>query len=351
MNLLVAGLPQRLNFSPSVLSLPNRFEPVWSGAVGLNPGLTKLVHYGPRLYLYQGPEENLRQVLPHGLGSGPALSVAAYGPGYESPAVLTDREGNLWRWDGLHGPIQVWATDLPGKDAAGLGLPDHRLLVLREHGGTWESELVDTGRARSLWVKQEALTGVLPVGDLLLACPLQAVKTIIALDVESGEVRWQRAFDRPPGDLVAAKEGLLWISTEENGIVALSLKSGQPVHSLKLTNNRLPQGVVDTHGIWHVCNGLNYQKVRLSADNPQVYDYVEFENTTPAPTTAGGQLALVLEDGRLLFSDDQGRVWALLPGQPGRPVCLWDKSRVYNIGIVQEALVLLDWEGRLTILR
>ncbi len=157
--------------------------------------------------------------------------------------------------------------------------------------------------------------------------------------------RWN-ATSRP---VICWPPVMVWFLIKAAIFPILSQDQGAKVHSLKLTNNRLPQGVVDHQGIWHVCNGLTYQKVRLATDNPQVFDYVELEDTAPAPTTTRGRLALVLEDGRLIFADDQGKVFALLPDQPGRPVCWWNKSKVYNIGIVQEALVLLDWEGRLTI--
>lgn len=344
---VVSLLPVRLDFEPREFALQQDLVGRWSETVALTAGQSRILCYGDALLLYSGPDDGLREIVAEPPGVVPRwqLKVAGYGAGYRSDAVFIDARGRIHRWDPRGEPELAWSTKTRGLDVAALGLPHQWLLLVREVEASYQTELVDTASGTVRWRRDGALPQVLPCDDSLVALPMLG-PDVICLDSATGGVRWRHTADTAPA-LIGAIDGHVWLSDQNGTLFALRLTDGRRVCELGLKNNRSALGVLDPQGRLHACNGLNYQVVDLAGGQARLVSATGFEGSS---TTARGRLALLTTDGRLVFMDDHGKVFVVHPEDPRQPECIWDESHVFSLGIVQQHLALLDWEGQVTLL-
>ncbi|SPF40907.1 hypothetical protein SBDP1_320023 [Syntrophobacter sp. SbD1] len=344
-------VPHALDYEPRAVSFGKDFHLRATVPVHLQTGQSRLLIRGAGVVFYNGDEGMVEiSSQPPKMWRRLDLHLAGYGPGYGSDPVLVDHEGVVYRWPSGSEPISVFSTGIQGNCVSAWGLPEGRLLLLREEKGAWSTQIVEAETSRPLWSLPEAFPMLLPFEDCLIVRPRMTVSSVVCLDVESGQVRWRHESEHRLGDIIAVVDRHVWLNTQESGLISLLVDDGVVQDEIALKNNRNPQGVLDTQGYLHICNGLNYQIIDINDGTSKLISYVEFENLPEAPTTARGMSSVFLSDGRLLFHDDHGKVFVVHPENGEHPHCIWDKSRVFNLGIAEDQLVLLDWDGKITIL-
>lgn len=351
MNHPVRYLPQALDFTPRIFPFGENFRFRATRTIIFQTGHSRLLMQGGQLVFYNGGQ-GLLEITAQAPESWRHLPRpwAGYGPGYDSRPVLIDPEGVVYRWQPEADPQPVFATAAPGLSVAAVGLPQNRLLLQIDEKNAWTSQVVETDSGKVLWSGSEALPMVLPYADLLLARPFLTDSSVHCLEAKTGRTRWKYASGAKLGDILGVCDDHVWLNTQDGRLLSLRVKDGQKQSEITLRNNRNPQGVMDPEGFLHICNGLNYQVVDLRQGSAKLVSYAEFEHTPDAPTTARGLLSLLLSQARLLFLDDLGKVFLVRPEDPSHPQCLWKRSKVFNLGIAEGQLILLDWEGRITVL-
>jgi outer membrane protein assembly factor BamB len=352
---VVRVAPLALDFVPRVCALPKTFTRRFSQRFRCQTGQTRLFSYGDRIFFREGRSEALREVIgePPWLVPRVSFPLDSWGLGQDGDVMLIDRHGRIYVWRPGGEPALEWSAGVAGLQVSAVGLGHGTILVRRgkldlQDPANMKTELIDTSSGESRWSRRGAFAHVLPCGDAFLAVPFLEPPNVLCVESATGDVRW--TYDDPDaGNFIGVVDDHVWLNTREHRVFALRLSDGQRAAEIAL-RSRSPSGLLDPRGRFHACSGLRYEVVDLSNGQARLVSTVEFENGPDAPTTASGSLAVLCADGRVVFSDDKGKVFVVHPESPARPECIWSESRVFNQGAAGDNLVLLDWDGGLTVL-
>jgi hypothetical protein len=163
----------------------------------------------------------------------------------------------------------------------------------------------------------------LPAGDSLFIA-IGRGNTISRLRMSDGNTFWERKVEGGgASSLIAVVGNRLWLKTMEHEIVAVDVDKGEETARFRVPILKIPEGVVDEDGFFHVCAGRHYwvlnlrDRGRLLLDGP--IEYREHK-----PSIVYGSSALYTRDRRLIYRDWHGgifaaRVGAITPATVLRP--------------------------------
>jgi PQQ-like domain len=354
-----------LNFRPRTVELPDAPGPwraAWSVKLAVMPGRSRLLDIEGGLALVNAPSGIVA------LGDGPPREerllvgerIAAR-PGVEGGALLFDEAGNLYRWSPGEEPRKVWETDAPWNQFEAIALNGGLLLLqrpqsastlvggLRKLASKWVTELVEPD-VGVRWQHSGDLRGVLPWEDALLVVP-SARRTVLCLRVTDGAQRWKKPVGGRVSTLVAVVERKLWLTTYEGEVVAVDADTGDTEVRLRLPMVAVPAGVVDDLGRLHQCTGSSYTILDLAASGATVTSS-PLPCDDDGPSLVFGSSAIPTVDGRLVFFDRKGRVFAARADDGSALTLLWrSPTPLLDCQAAKGMLFVLDREGALSALR
>jgi len=369
-----------LDFRVHTANLPDAAGPwraMWSARVGVKPGQSRLLDIEGGPALTNAPTGIIA------LGDAPpgderllaGLRVAAR-PGLEGGALLFDDAGRLYRWSPGKEPRQVWETGTPPDKLEAVALKDELLLVQRPithagSGGTlavpgskeeplltrglppgaelWTTELVEPG-VGVRWARDGDLRGMLPWNDTLLVI-FAGRHAVGRLRVADGSTIWERAIGARVAALIAVVANRLWLRTYDGELIALDTETGVVETRVRVPLAAVPDGVVDEAGQLHLCTGASYTILDLAEGGATIASSL-LPSGDEGPSLVFGSAAIPTSDGRLIFFDRNGRIFASRAGDSRNLTLLWDPpSPLLDCRAARGTLFILDGEGLLSALR
>lgn len=349
---MIAYPVQSLSFTSRRVALGKELTVQWKVPWRVLPGRTRLLATGESALLAEGERGwfEISDATPEPGTLAPwrhyDLCVADLSATTDADALVLESSGDVFLWRASSSPQPVWKSEWPAAYTMVLGLSDGRLFAQCTAEGRRRMGVVDTQSGRFAWSRKMIGNWVLPVQDQLFMEPDDTYDVLVALETANGKQRWK---SKPVlggiNTVIGVVDDLLWVATRESALCALDTGSGSLRTEVKVKNNRVPLGKLDEHGRLHLCQGLNYQVLDLR-DGGKVLSYTEFRLTEIGPSTAPGNLAWVIRDGRLIFHDDRGRVWCFSPEAPAEPKLIWEsKGGVAGIAVAHERLLVLENAG------
>lgn len=274
------------------------------------------------------------------------LPVADLSAATDADALVLESDGQVLFWQAGSSPQAVWTSPWPAKDTVVLGLPGGRLFAQCTAEGQRQMGVVDAQSSRFIWSRKAIGNWVLPAQDLLFMELDDAYNVLVALKIASGKQKWKSKPVRAGlNTVIGVVDDLLWVATRESSLCAFDIGNGNLRTEIKVKNNRVPLGRLDQDGRLHLCQGLNYHVLDLRAGG-KVLSYTEFRLSEKGPSTAPGNLAWPLPDGRLVFHDDRGRIWCSSPESSAQPKLVWEsQGGIAGMTVAHEHLLALENAG------
>lgn len=344
-----------LNFRPRTANLPDAPGPwrvTWSASLAVNPGQSRLLNIAGEAVLVNAPSGITT------IGNKPpgeerllsGLRVEAR-PG-ESSALLFDEAARLYRWSPGSLPKQVWQTSAAPNSLEAIALKNELLLIQRPakaNSDEWITELIDP-KAGVVWQRPGDLRGALPWDDSILAIAADR-HSVARLRFTDGAPIWEYSLEDRFATIIAIVAGTLWLRTYEGELIGLEVKSGTLSAQLRVPLAAVPEGVVDERGWLHLCTGPSYTILDLAADGAGVSSEILLLGDDD-PSVVFGSAAIPITDGRLLFFDQDGRIYTTRAGDPEPPVMLWRSAApLLDCQVARQTVFVLDREGHLSALR
>lgn len=309
----------------------------WTVSVPFTIGHTRLCAWDGRAILVQ-PGEGLWAI-----GQDPSpeswprweADLSSVGPGWRSDPMIVARDGAVLR---CHADGRVTPVDRrthPGSELSAIGLPDHRALIKTYPArGSASFELYDTA---TRWTKSGAALHLLPHEHAIFWAHDRVVD---CFDLDSGDRLWTAAT--PLRHIIGVVGSSLWIVPANAQLAAIDLITGRTTRTIAASNNRAVQGVLDDRGLFHSTTGLRYQMYDLSREGVLAADHA-----LEGSSTAGGALAAVSEDGRLIVADDRGGLFVFDPAAPAPLTPVWRSGNPIAAPVIANGLLYALTQGTL----
>ena len=345
--------PHRLDFHPSAPELPDAPGPwraAWTVSLAAAGG-TRIQMRGDALFLVNAPD-GIVALTPDPPGNERTLAgekLHAY-PAVEDTVVLVAEQGTVYRWaPGTH-PQRVWDTRLPYTQVSVEGLQGGSLTVY----SPGLLQLVDAAAGKVLWQRKGDVGQPLPHGDALYAkLPDKDGGDLICLGVSDGALRWQRrGAAHPAGLLFAALDGHVWVAVRDE-IRAFDADVGQEAARVRVASMPVLSGVADAQGRMHVCNGQRYAVLDLRALGREASNVsVRLAAGEEGHISVTSGRGMLVADGRLLFADRFGAVYAARAGDAvAQRLRAPGDAHLLGWGVAHGQLYVLTRDGRLSALR
>ena len=349
---VIAYPVQSLSFTTPRVALGKELTLQWKLPWRVQPGRTRLLATRDNALLVNGEQGwfEIGNATPEAGTLAPwkryDVRVADIGAAIDADALVLDSKGAVFRWQAGQSPEPVWRSEWPAAHTIVLGLSGGRLFAQCAADSRRSMGVVATQEGKFLWSQKGTGNWVLPVEDLLLMERNDTYNVLVALETSSGKQRWKSKPVRGGiSTVIGVVDDMLWVATRESSLCALDLDNGGVRTEVQVKNNRVPLGRLDEEGRLHLCQGLNYQVLDLR-EGSKLLSYTEFRRTEKAPSTASGNLAWPVRDGRLVFHDDRGRVWSVSPETPAEPKLLWESPNgLAGIAVSHERLLILENGG------
>ena len=353
-----------LDFRPRGVDLPDApgpWRPVWSASLDVSPGVSRLHSVDHGVVLVDAPS-GMVALGPQPPGAERELAgERLYArPAVDGSPVLIDSRGSVHRFGPSGAVERVWASDLAGTEVEAIGLAGGQLLLQRPRRGVIGrvlgalgahavTELVDPAGGCVVWRRSGDLCGVLPKEDALFAI-LAGGKGAARLRLRDGGEAWRFSAGEPGiRELVALVGGKLWLNTYGGEILAVEAETGAQAARFRVPQHKVPIGVVDERARLHLCDGAKYTVLDLAAGGAHL-GTVELPAGRDAPSQAVGSFAMPTSDGRLVFFDVDGGVFAARAGSRDVALLRRPTSPLLSCRAAYGLLYVLTRDGELSAL-
>lgn len=326
--------------------------------------------YGP-CRLHSLGERTLLFAPPRGIAevkAGVALEFRELGvpawiyAGVDAPIVVDDT-GVLYRYEKAAAPRALWETGAKPADVSPIGLANGHLLIRRlrrgivggmlralSHDRAWQVELVDPGAKRTCWKMSGFVPSPIPTatGAFLVHDAKQHEAISVGFD---GEVRWRRRMSEWVAHCFGLVGGQIWLTMDSGQVVSLEETSGELTEYGKLSGARNPAGVVDPRGRLVLVSGGMATLVDLAAGAERLGRAAFERPPGQLIDLVYGDMAVLLDDERVLFVDHKQRIYAASYRESGPATLLWHAPELIRGLAVVDRRIVIQLEGELVWLR